>query len=40
MLLIQVASSKQQANDEFRSYVTKIGTDTINAANTTSIVLA
>ena len=39
-LLIQVASGKQQANHEFHSYVTKIGADNINAANTTLIVLA
>ena len=38
MLLIQVASGKQQANHEFHSYVTKIGADN-NAANTTLIVL-
>ena len=36
MLLIQVASGKQQANHEFHSYVTKIGADD-NAANTTLI---
>ena len=40
MLLIQVASGKQQANHEFHSYVTKIGADNIDAANTTLIVLA